>query len=90
MGRRGHPVESRRRVRDLVESGRPVADVAKVLGISDQTIYAWRRLRAENRELRRANEIVEAAAGDARHPQRPNCARVAGGQVMVRRTRTNR
>ena len=28
---------------DLVESGRPVADVAKALGISDQTIYTWRR-----------------------------------------------
>ncbi len=28
---------------DLVESGRPVAEVAKALGISDQTIYTWRR-----------------------------------------------
>ncbi|MEX5718467.1 transposase [Geodermatophilus maliterrae] len=28
---------------DLVESGRPVADVAEALGISDQTIYTWRR-----------------------------------------------
>jgi transposase-like protein len=47
MGRRGHPAEFRRKVLDLVESGRPVADVAKALGISDQTNYAWRRLRAE-------------------------------------------
>ncbi len=43
MGRRGHPAEFRRTVLDLVESGRPVADVAKALGISDQTIYTWRR-----------------------------------------------
>ena len=43
MGRRGYPAEFRRKVLDLVESGRPVADVAKALGVSDQTIYTWRR-----------------------------------------------
>jgi transposase len=43
MGRRGYPAEFRRKVLDLVESGRPVADVAKALGISDQTIHTWRR-----------------------------------------------
>ncbi len=43
MGRRGYPAEFRRKVLDLVESGRPVADVAKALGISDQTICSWRR-----------------------------------------------
>ncbi len=43
MGRRGYPAEFRRKVLDLVESGRPVAEVAKALGISDQTIYTWRR-----------------------------------------------
>jgi transposase len=34
MGRRGHPAEFRRKVLDLMESGRPVAEVAKALGIS--------------------------------------------------------
>src|SRR3954451_5815580 len=43
MGRRGYPAEFRRKVLDLVESGRPVTDVARALGISDQTIYTWRR-----------------------------------------------
>ena len=43
MGRRGYPAEFRRKVLDLVEAGRPVADVAKALGISDQSIYTWRR-----------------------------------------------
>src|ERR1700722_11532088 len=43
MGRRGYPPEFRRRVLDLIESGRKVADVARDLGISDQTIYLWRR-----------------------------------------------
>ena len=43
MGRRGYPAEFRRRVLDLIEAGRPIADVARDLQISDQTIYAWRR-----------------------------------------------
>jgi len=43
MGRRGYPAEFRRRVFDLIASGRRVADVARDLGISDQTVYDWRR-----------------------------------------------
>ena len=43
MGGRGYPVEFRRRVLELLEAGRKVADVANDLGISDQTIYSWRR-----------------------------------------------
>jgi transposase len=43
MGRRGYPPEFRRRVLDLVEAGRPIAEVAKALGISGQSIYSWRR-----------------------------------------------
>jgi transposase len=43
MGRRGYPPEFRRKVLDLVEAGRPIAEVAKALGISDQSIYTWRR-----------------------------------------------
>lgn len=43
MGRRGYPPEFRRKVLDLIEAGRKVADVAHDLGISDQTIYTWRR-----------------------------------------------
>jgi transposase len=33
----------RRKVLDLVEAGRPIAQVAKALGISAQLIYTWRR-----------------------------------------------
>ena len=43
MGRRGYPPEFRRKVFDLVEAGRPIAEVAKALGISAQSIYTWRR-----------------------------------------------
>jgi transposase-like protein len=43
MARSGYPPEFRRRVVDLVEGGRKVAQVAAELGISEQTIYTWRR-----------------------------------------------
>jgi transposase-like protein len=43
MGRRGYPAEFRQRVLDLVGAGRRVRDVAGDLGISDQTVYSWRR-----------------------------------------------
>jgi transposase-like protein len=42
MGRRGYPPEFRRRVLELIEGGRKVAEFAHHLGISDQTIYTWR------------------------------------------------
>ncbi|MCW7947378.1 transposase [Streptomyces hygroscopicus] len=40
---RSCPPELRRKVLDLVASGRKAAEVARLLGISDQTIYVWRR-----------------------------------------------
>jgi transposase len=40
---RSYPPEFRRKVIDLVEAGRPVAQVAADLGISEQTVYTWRR-----------------------------------------------
>ena len=43
MGRRGYPAEFRQRVLDLIAAGRRVRDVAVDLGISDQTVYTWRR-----------------------------------------------
>ena len=38
-----YPAEFRGKVLDLVAAGRPVAQVAADLAISDQTIYVWRR-----------------------------------------------
>ena len=43
MARRGYPPEFRRRVVKLVEGGRKVSEIAADLGISEQTIYTWRR-----------------------------------------------
>ncbi|MFC9634422.1 transposase [Streptomyces mirabilis] len=42
---RSCPPEFRRKVIDLVASGRKAAEVAQLLGISDRTIYVWRRQR---------------------------------------------
>jgi transposase len=39
---RSYPPEFRRKVLDLLKTGRRVADVATDLGISSQTIYNWR------------------------------------------------
>jgi transposase-like protein len=38
-----YPAEFRRRALDLVRSGRPIVQVAVDLGVSEQTIYNWRR-----------------------------------------------
>jgi transposase len=40
---RRYPAEFRREVLDLVEAGRPVAQVAHDLDISAQCIYTWRK-----------------------------------------------
>jgi len=51
MGRRGYPPEFRRRVLDLLAAGRRVTDLARDLGVSDQTIYIWRRQEQVDRGL---------------------------------------
>jgi transposase len=65
-----YPEEFRRKVLDLVASGRPIAQIAADLGISDQTIYGWRKQelidtgqlpglnRAEQAELCAANKRI--------------------------------
>ena len=83
---RKYPQELKERaVRTALESGRPIAQVAKDLGIGAESLRGWvrqaqadagertqqlttlegeelKRLRGENRELRRANEILKAAS----------------------------
>ena len=67
MGRRGYPAEFRRRVLDLVEAGRRVAEVAEDLGISEQTIYNWGRQDRIDRGLEAglsSSERSELASSD--------------------------
>ena len=74
-----------RAVRTVLDSGRPIAQVAKDLDVGSESLRMWvrqaqadagtrrdlatsgdleelRRLRSENRELRKANEILKAAS----------------------------
>ena len=81
-----YPEELRERaVRLAFESGRPIAQVARDLGVGPESLRTWvrqaqadagrrgnllasgereelRTLRRENRELRKANEILKAAS----------------------------
>jgi transposase len=59
VGRRGYPAEFRRRVLDLVAAGRKVGEVAADLGISEQTIYSWRRQDRIDRGLEAGLATVE-------------------------------
>ena len=60
-GRRGYPVELRRRVVDLLATGRKVADVARDLGVSEQAIYGWRRQEQIDRGLEPGLSTAEKA-----------------------------
>ncbi|EFV11932.1 transposase [Segniliparus rugosus] len=43
MNRSSYPPEIRTKVLNLVESGRKVSEVARDLGINQQTVYSWHR-----------------------------------------------
>jgi transposase len=70
VGRRGYPAEFRRRALDLVGAGKTVAEVARLLEVSGQSIYSWRRQEqidsgelpglssAEREELRAARQRI--------------------------------
>ena len=58
---RRYPVEFRRKVLDLVEAGKPVAEIADQLGVSDQTIYTWRKQDRIDRGLRSGVTTSESA-----------------------------
>jgi transposase len=60
-GRRGYSAEFRRRVIDLLDSGRKVADVARDLGVSEQAIYGWRRQERIDRGLDPGLSTLEQA-----------------------------
>jgi len=66
---RRYPVEFRRKVLDLIEAGKPVAEIAVQLGVSDQTIYNWRNQDQIDRGQRpgvSTAESVELAAARKR------------------------
>ena len=56
-----YPPEFRRRVLDLIASGRSVASIAADLGVSDQTIYTWRKQELIDTGVEPGLTTVEAA-----------------------------
>ena len=72
---RSCPAEFRRKVLDLVEAGRPVAEVAEQLGVTGQTIYNWR-----NRGWAQKTTSRSALSGEPSHRrsrQHSDCAKTA-------------
>jgi hypothetical protein len=73
-------------VLDLVESGRPIAEVAQVLGISAESIYTWRRQdRIDKGEAPGLSSVekAELSAAKERAPSRPPTASRATADVNV-------
>jgi transposase-like protein len=58
---RRYPVEFRKKVLDLIEAGRPVAEVADQLGVTAQTIYNWRNQAQIDRGERPGLTTAESA-----------------------------
>ena len=58
---RRYPVEFRRKVLDLIEAGKPVAEVAAQLGITAQTVYNWRNQDEIDRGVRAGRSTSESA-----------------------------
>ena len=46
---------------DLIEAGKPVAEIAVQLGVSDQTIYNWRNQGQIDSGLRAGMSTTESA-----------------------------
>jgi transposase-like protein len=77
VGRRGYPPESRRKVLDLVASGRRVSEVAFDLEISEQTIYSWLRQDRIDRGIEPGLNDARARGASCRQAQ----DRRAGGRA---------
>ena len=60
---RSYPAEFRRKVLDLVEAGKPVAEIADQLGVTGQTIYNWRNQDLIDRGLRPGVTTAESVEG---------------------------
>ena len=58
---RRYPVAFRRKVLDLIEAGRSVAEIADQLGVAGQTIYNWRNQDQVDRGLRAGISSSESA-----------------------------
>ena len=58
---RRYPVEFRRKVLDLIDAGKPVAEIAEQLGITAQAVYNWRKQDRVDRGLEPGISTTESA-----------------------------
>lgn len=85
MGRHGYPTEFRRKVLDVVEAVRSVANVARDLDISTETVYAWRRQDRIDRGLAHglaSTEKTALAAANKRITALANLAALSFGELV--------
>ena len=96
-----YPPEFRRRVLDLLDAGRTVAEVGRDLGVSSQTIYNWRRQErvdrglapgtttTESTELRRARRRIAQLEAELAAARRANelLQRTVSPKAVSRRSR---
>jgi transposase-like protein len=84
---KSYPPEFRRKVIDLVEAGRPVAQVAADLGISEQIVYIWRRQHlVDSGRLPGTTSSENAEVVGARRHHRPTAATTTGDSPPSRST----
>jgi transposase-like protein len=89
MARKGYPPEFRRRALDLVAAGKS----ARLLEVSDQSIYTWRRQKLIDRgELPGLSGEEREELRVARRRRRWRCRKrlVAGGSATVAKCRQSR
>ena len=85
MARKGYPAEFRRRALDLVAAGKTVAEVARLLEVSDQSIYTWRRQeQIDKGELPSLSSAEREELRAGRLP-RPRRALAGAGEERARR-----
>jgi transposase-like protein len=58
---RPYPPEFRQRALDLVRSGRPVPEVAELLGIAESCVYRWKKQDLTDRGLEPGTSRAESA-----------------------------
>ena len=82
---RRYRVEFRRRVLDLIEAGKPVAEIAAQLGMTAQTVYNWRNQDQVDRGIRGGMSTSESAELAAARMNRPGFDDCSGYWVTASR-----
>ena len=87
VNRRRYSAEFKTQAIGLVGMGKPVAEVAKDLEISEGVLYAWVRKGAQAAHLGSAGPRAAGEEPQARSPQRTRCA-ACGAKLPTSNWRT--